>query len=113
MAVPKMIGARGHRGLESPYFGSWGMAPHGFSLKIPYFSAMKDQQKVLSLYFDQAAYADGAVDITAKFYEHVPSEQVESIKYVTTDATEGGIYFTVVYLEKKEKQKGVMGFTSS
>lgn len=73
---------------------------------------MKDRQKVLSLYFPKEEYEDGAIDVTEKFFARVDSDQVDAIKYVTTDATEGGIYFTVVYLEKKEKEKGVMGFTN-
>lgn len=73
---------------------------------------MKDRQKVRSLFFPREAYEPGSIDVTEKFFAEVPAEEVEAIKYVTTDATEAGIYFTVVYLAKEEKKKGVMGFTN-
>lgn len=71
---------------------------------------MKDRQKVLSLYVEKTAYEAGAVDITELFHQHVPSEDVESMKYIMSDATEQGIYFTVVYVAKQEKSQGIVGF---
>lgn len=73
---------------------------------------MKDRQKVCSLFFPRETFDQGSIDVTEKFYAEVPEDTVEAIKYVTTDATEAGIYYTVVYLTKEEKKKGVMGFTS-
>ena len=77
---------------------------------------MKDRQKVRSMFFPREAYEPGSIDVTERFFAEVPSEEVEAIKYVTTDATEAGIYFTVVYLAKEEKKKasnGIYELTSS
>jgi hypothetical protein len=71
---------------------------------------MKDRQKIISLFVTQATFEAGPVDVTELFYQKVPAEEVEVIKYTMPNATEGGIYFTVVYLPKEEKTKGVMGF---
>ena len=73
---------------------------------------MKDRQKIRSLFFPREVHEAGSIDITEHFYQEVPADSVEAIKYVTTDATETGIYFTVVYITKEEKKKGVMGFTN-
>lgn len=71
---------------------------------------MKDRQKIVSLYVNREAFEAGAVDVTELFHQRVPAEQVESIKYMMPNATEQGIYFTIVYLPKEEKTKGVVGF---
>lgn len=71
---------------------------------------MKEKQKIITLYFETKAFEQGAVDVTAKLYEMIPEDQIEGIKYIVPSSTEQGIYFTVVIIEKKEKQKGVLGF---
>jgi hypothetical protein len=71
---------------------------------------MKDRQKIVSLYVDRHAFESGGVDVTERFHQEVPADQVETIKYMMPNATEQGIYFTIVYLPKEDKAKGVMGF---
>lgn len=71
---------------------------------------MKEKQKIITLYFETKAFDMGSVDVTEKLYEIIPEDQIEGIKYIVPNSTEHGIYFTVVIIEKKEKQKGVLGF---
>ncbi|TAE50310.1 MAG: hypothetical protein EAZ89_12345 [Bacteroidetes bacterium] len=74
---------------------------------------MKDRQRVISIFIDRKTYEAGHVDITEKLYELIPADSVEGIKYVMPSATETGIYYTVVLVDKKEVEKGVMGFVGS
>ena len=67
-------------------------------------------ERIISLFFDQKAYLSGHVDVTEKLYEIIPKEEVEGIKYMIPNATEEGIYFTVVVIEKKKKTQAKMGF---
>ena len=71
---------------------------------------MKDKQRIISLYFSKEEFESGAVDVTERLYEKYPREDIEAIKYMMPSSTENGIYFTVVVLDKKEKEKAVMGF---
>ncbi|MDX2248463.1 MAG: hypothetical protein SF052_16890 [Bacteroidia bacterium] len=71
---------------------------------------MKDRQRIITLYFETKAFENGSVDVTTKLYEIVPEDQIEGIKYIVPSSTEQGIYFTIVIVEKKEKQKGILGF---
>lgn len=68
------------------------------------------QEKIVSLYVDRAAYENGAYDVTEKLYQMVPREEIEAIKYMVPTSTEAGIYFTVVLIEKKDRDAGKMGF---
>lgn len=71
---------------------------------------MEDRQRVMSLYIDQSTYEAGPVDITELLYQKVDRDQVDAIKYVMHSATESGIYYTVVYVAKKNDKKGIVGF---
>ncbi|MEZ4850950.1 MAG: hypothetical protein R3B93_20485 [Bacteroidia bacterium] len=71
---------------------------------------MKDKQRIISLYFDKKEFESGAIDVTEKLYEKYPRETIEAIKYMMPTSTESGIYFTIVVIDQREKEKKVMGF---
>lgn len=72
---------------------------------------MEDRQRILSFFFENGTYdAAGNIDVTEKLYEVFPREQIEVIKYIMPSATEKGIYFTVVFIQKEENAKKGMGF---
>ncbi len=74
---------------------------------------MKDQQKIISIFVGKEEFAKGPIDITQKLYDYMPEDNIEGIKYMMPSSTEGGIYFNIVVIEKRDKSKGVLGFTSS
>lgn len=67
-------------------------------------------ERIISLRVSEVEFANGPVDVTARLYEVIPEDQIEAIKYMVPNATESGIYFTVVLIQKKVKQKGIMGY---
>jgi hypothetical protein len=67
-------------------------------------------ERIISLFVDQKAYLSGHVDVTEKLYEIIPEEKIEGIKYMIPNASEDGIYFTIVVIEKKKKTPARMGF---
>lgn len=71
---------------------------------------MKDRQRIISLYVKQEEFAQGNVDVTEKLYQIVEEAKVETIKYMMPSATETGVYFTIVIVEKTENAKSGMGF---
>jgi hypothetical protein len=75
-------------------------------------SHMKDTQKIISIFVPREEFAAGPVDVTAKLYAYLPETGLEGIKYMMPTSTEHGTYFNIVVVEKKEKNKGVVGFTS-
>lgn len=88
----------------------------GHSLKTPFLMTSmesKDRQRILSFYVQNSAFASGPFDLSAELYRHVSPESVEGIKYVMHTAGPEGIYYTVVFVEKKESSKGVVGFAAS
>lgn len=74
---------------------------------------LKDRQRIFSFYVQNSAFAAGPLDLTAELYRHVNPETVEGIKYVMHTAAPEGIYYTVVFVEKKESSKGVVGFAAT
>ncbi|MDX1905670.1 MAG: hypothetical protein SF053_01450 [Bacteroidia bacterium] len=71
---------------------------------------MKDRQRVIALYYPHQAFEAGHTDITERLYTLVDPDSIEAIKYIMPSATESGIYYTVVFVEKQEKEKGILGF---
>lgn len=68
------------------------------------------KERIISLYVDRDVYEDGAFDVTEKLYQIVPQDEIEAIKYMVPSSTESGIYFTIVLLEKKERDTRKVGF---
>lgn len=72
---------------------------------------MDDRQRILSFFFENNVYdAKNNIDVTEKLYEVFPKDEIEAIKYIMPSATEKGIYFTVVFIEKEDNAKKGMGF---
>lgn len=71
---------------------------------------MEDRQRIISIYVPQDEFAQGNVDVTEKLYQIIPRDHVEVIKYMMPSATESGVYFTIVVIEKTENAKPGMGF---
>jgi len=72
---------------------------------------MEDRQRILSFFFENSVYdGKGNIDVTEKLYEVFPKDEIEGIKYIMPSATEKGIFFTVVFLEKEDHAKKGMGF---
>lgn len=71
---------------------------------------MKDRQRIVSLFFEKGSFKPGHIDVTEKLYEIIPKEDIEAIKYMMPSATEAGIYFTIVLMEKKESKPSILGF---
>lgn len=72
---------------------------------------MEDRQRVISLFVAKDQYKDGPVDITEILYQKVEQAKVDAIKYVMHTASEEGLYYTVVYISKKEDKESVVGFS--
>lgn len=68
------------------------------------------KERIISLYVDRETYNEGAFDVTEKLYQIIPQDEIEAIKYMMPSGTETGIYFTIVLLEKKERDTRKVGF---
>lgn len=68
------------------------------------------EQRILTFFFTREEFASGPMDINEKVKAVVPEENIQDIKYFMQSATETGVYFTVVLIEKKDKEKGLVGF---
>ncbi len=68
------------------------------------------KERIISLYTDKDTFAKGAFDVTEKLYEVIPESEVEAIKYMVPSSTESGVYFTIVVIEKEDKDTGRVGF---
>ncbi len=68
------------------------------------------KERIISLYVDKDIYENGAFDVTEKLYQTIPQEEIEAIKYMMPSSTESGIYFTIVLIEKKERDTRKVGF---
>jgi thymidylate synthase ThyX len=71
---------------------------------------MEDRQRIISLFVEKSEVEKNGFDVTDKLYQKIARDRVEAIKYVMPSATESGIYFTIVILEKTENAKQGMGF---
>ena len=74
---------------------------------------MEDRQRALSFFIPKEDYANGAVDITEKLYATVDRESVDAIKYIMHTASTDGVYYTVVFVQKRDETERVVGFASS
>lgn len=68
------------------------------------------EQRILTFFITHEEFAAGAVDINEKVKAVIPEENIQDIKYFMQSATESGLYFTVALIEKKDKEKGLVGF---
>lgn len=68
------------------------------------------EQRILTFFFTKEEFAAGPLDINQKIQAIVPEENIQDIKYFMQSATDNGLYFSVALIEKKDKQKGVVGF---
>jgi len=68
------------------------------------------KERIISLYVDREVYENGAFDVTEKLYQTIPSDEIEAIKYMVPSSTETGIYFTIVLIEKKDRDTRKVGF---
>lgn len=62
------------------------------------------------MYVDRDTYEEGAFDVTEKLYKTIPQDEIEAIKYMMPSSTEAGIYFTIVLIEKKDRDTRKVGF---
>lgn len=73
---------------------------------------MEDRQRALSFFIPKEDYANGPQDITEKLYEVVPRDSVDAIKYIMHTASTDGVYYTVVFVQKRDEKERVVGFSS-
>ena len=71
---------------------------------------MQDRQRIISIYVSKKEFETGNIDVTERLYQEIDREKVDTIKYMMPSATEHGMYFTIVVIEKTENAKSGMGF---
>ena len=71
---------------------------------------MEDRQRALSFFIPKEDYAKGPQDITEKLYAEVDQETIEGIKYIMHTASTDGVYYTVVFVQKRKEEERVVGF---
>ncbi|MEM6765229.1 MAG: hypothetical protein AAF824_01295 [Bacteroidota bacterium] len=67
-------------------------------------------QRLLTFYVPRSEFDNGPLDFSQKLFDEVGEEMVEEIKYMMQSPAADGLYVSVVYLAKRDKEKGILGF---
>ncbi len=70
---------------------------------------MKNQRS-LTFFVPRSEFDNGPLDFSQKLYDEVGEDTVEEIKYMMQSPTQDGIYISLVYLAKRDMEKGILGF---
>lgn len=68
------------------------------------------EARITTFFLDQASFTEGALDVHQRLADRHGLEKIDYIENVLQSATEAGLYLTVVWQEKKEKKKAVLGY---